>query len=212
VYYRVSMKDDSDAAEQARKAINNVSHESEMREELCNAVNNFFEYVRLIEKSPAIGDFDRERLIHLAMITCNARSPVERHPITREVLWAPVSEAPARLAGVLMRLLCGLRAIGAEESVSWKVIAKVALDSIPPPRRDLLEGLARKPGTSFNLTTLTAMARCSKSATRRALEELELLNVAERYHGVTPSGDTWGLTNSAREHFSALDQAVSQPE
>ncbi len=209
VYYRLPEGGDEDVAEQARRAIRNSSQSIEMRTELAGAVCEFFKQVESAEQTPEHAGLDVERLIHLAMLACRARSPVERDPIERFVTLAPQPEAPARLAGVLRRLWVGLCKIGVSETVAWRLIAKVAFDSIPSPRRELIEVLARKSEDCLEVATLAAEVRCSKTAVRRALEELELHGLVVSVPGVTGGSHCWSLTQWAQQRLSALGDCLS---
>jgi hypothetical protein len=209
VYYRLPEGGDEDVAEQARRAIRNSSQSSEMRTQLAGAVCEFFQQLESLEQPPKHAELDVERLIDLAMLACRARSPVERDPIERFVTRAPQPEAPARLAGVLRRLRVGLCKIGVSETVAWRLIAKVAFDSIPSPRRELIEVLARKP-KDVEVATLAAEVRCSKTAVRRALEDLELHGLVASVPGVTGGSHCWSLTQWTQQRLSALGNCLSE--
>jgi len=210
-YYRLPVADSQDAAEQARRAINNVSHVSEMRDQLSTAVKEIFGQFNFNELPSRVESHEQDRLINLAMLACRARSPVERDPIERHVLFTPQPEAPARLAAVLTRLFCGLRTIGVKDELAWKVITKVGFDCVPSPRRELFQGLANKAENSLSTQSLMAIARCSKTATRRALEELELLGILENVPGVTSkSPDYWALSQQALLCIRVLGEPASQ--
>lgn len=210
VYYRLPEGEDEDVAEQARRAIRNSSQPSEMRAELVSAVCEFFSRLESVEQTPKHSELDVERLIDLAMLTCRARSPVERDPVQRFVTLAPQPEAPARLAGVLRRLGVGLRRIGISETDVWQLIAKVALDSIPSPRRELVEVLARKPENSLEVATLASKVRCSKTAVRRALEDLELHGLVVADPGVGTDARYWSLSQWAQQRLTALGNCFSE--
>jgi hypothetical protein len=210
IYYRLPEGGDEDVAEQARRAIRNSSQPSEMRAELVSAVCEFFHQLESVEQTPEHAELDVERLIDFAVLTCRARSPVERDPVQRFVTLAPQPEAPARLAGVLRRLGVGLRRIGLSQTVAWQLITKVALDSIPSPRRELVEVLARKPDNSLEVATLAGKVRCSKTAVRRALEDLELHGLVVADPGVVSDAHHWSLSQWAQQRFIALGNCFSE--
>jgi hypothetical protein len=116
-----------------------------MRSELVDAVAGLFAAER--PEPRLLGDHERRELVGLAALVARARSPVERDRRTREVELVPGAEGPALLAVTLERLLAGLDALGCERERALEMIRRVALDSMPAIRRQLLEQLCASPGS-----------------------------------------------------------------
>jgi hypothetical protein len=74
----------------------------------------------------------------LAELVARARSSVDRDAYSREIELIPQPEAPARIALVLRRMLGGLVAIGTPPEDAWRLVAKMALDSLPAVRQAVL--------------------------------------------------------------------------
>ena len=80
-----------------------------------------------------------------------ARSPIERDRYSREIELVPDPEAPARFALILASLLEGLYAIGVEREHAWKLVTKVAFDSMPAQRRQVIRLLAEVETTTTKM-------------------------------------------------------------
>jgi len=198
-FYRVEIEE---RKEQSRRALEHVRRAKGMREELREAVAGFFAGLELPAEERRLSESDVERLVALADFVTLARSPVERDAYkTREIELVPDAEAPARFAGMLSSLLEGLRLIGLDEPTAWRLVAKVALDSMPAQRRKVIEHLAeheqttaREAATMLGLPTTTA---------RRTLEDLAAHGVVTRESGGEGKADTWALAAAIRDDYLA---------
>ena len=131
-----------DQEQQADRAMQHVSHERRMRQDLRAAVADLFSSVNLEAR-----DFDqsaRKRMAALATFVAHARSAVERDRYHREIELIPSSEMPGRLARTLRCLFQGLQTIGATTEECWRLTSQVALDCIPDVRRKVLTCLAQQ--------------------------------------------------------------------
>jgi DNA-binding MarR family transcriptional regulator len=206
--YRIDV---ADRKKQARRSLSHRSSAQIMRGELREAVTGFFGGLELPEEPPDLTEDEVERLVTLADFVTIARSPVERDTRnTREIELVPDAEAPGRFVGMLAALLEGLRLIGVDEETRWSLVVKVAFDSMPAQRRQVIELLARRDeaaktaevGTSLGLPTSTA---------KRTLEDLAAHGILERQkqgEGST-SPDLWRLTDGKRAEYAA---AVAGPQ
>jgi CRP-like cAMP-binding protein len=161
----------ANADEIARRSLEHVGSERAMRDELRGCVRQFFDALSLPDAAPRPSPDDTERLIILATFAVRARSAVERDNYSREIELIPEPEAPTRLVNVLARMLGSLRIIGVTDEWAWRTVAKLALDSIPQIRRDVLEHLVDQ---SIPVTTATVCEACGypKRTAERALEDL----------------------------------------
>lgn len=159
-----------DGGEQVRRALARGDDDARMRGELSASVRAVLDHAgpaHARELDPAAVD----RLVALAELAARCRSAIERDGYTREVELIPEAEAPARIALVLRRLLDGLDVVGCPPSERWRLVTKVALDSMPALRLATLHHLvnygtpttAKETGEALGYPTTTA---------RRALEDL----------------------------------------
>ena len=131
---------------------------------------------------------ESETLVMLAALATKCRSAVERDGYLREIELVPDAEAPARLVKQLAHLLKGVRCIGAPDEQAWRIVRKVALDSIPDLRRNVLEMVA----TGGRSTQAMADALDYPPTTmRRACEDLAAHHIITRESGGKGNSDTW---------------------
>ena len=197
-FYRIEV---DERKEQTRRALEHVRRARGMRAELRDAVAGFFAGLELPDGADhTLTDADIKRLISLADFVTLARSPVERDAYsTREIELVPDAEAPARFAGMLASLLEGLRVIGLEDGPAWQLVTKVALDSMPAPRRKVIEHLivhttktTKDVATVLGLPTTTA---------RRTLEDLAAHGVVTRKSAGKGKSDVWALSPATRDDY-----------
>lgn len=157
-----------DGAEQVAAALDRGDDEPVMRAELTEAVRAVLALASA--EVSKLDDAERIRLTALAALAARARSAVERDGYTREITLIPASEAPARIALVLRRLLDGLTGIGTPREIAWHLIAKLALDCLPDVRRKVLVDVV-----TLGATTTKALGErlgYPTTTARRNLEDL----------------------------------------
>jgi prepilin-type processing-associated H-X9-DG protein len=146
----------------------------------------------------ALDQADEDLLVDVATLATTARSAVIRERYSREIELVPQTEAPARLARQLHKLLLSLDAIGLDHGDARAAIARVGLDSIPSPRREALELLLDATGALTTAQIATRLALPTKT-TSRTLEELTALHLSVRRKA--GEGDTapnmWSATSAA---------------
>lgn len=197
VIYRVSV---DDARAQGRASLAHHGRERTMRDELSEAVVALFAGLDLTNPPPP-SPADMERLVALAVLVAQARSPVVRDKYRREIELIPDSEAPARVIGALVRLLTGLRMIGVDESEAWRVTVKVGLDSMPAARRRTLEFLLER--ESANTTEIATTLGLPNPTAHRVLEDLAAHNVIERESQGAGKADIWRIQAWTVEQWRA---------
>src|SRR5439155_8243728 len=138
----------------------------------------------------------------LATLAVRCRSAVERDGHTREVLLIPEPEAPGRLAGALLRLHNGLRAIGATDADIWRLVTQCALDSMPALRRAVLGSLLRRQAVST--TGVAETIGYPTQTTRRALEDLTAHGVLVRSPMGPGKADEWAVSKWARARMPTV--------
>ena len=134
-----------------------------------------------------------------------------------ELEYAPEPEAPTRFAKVLLALGSGIALAYDRKRVSsqeLRLILRVALDCLPVIRRRVITALvdgAIEADTEGELPTtkIAGMARCSTTAIRRALEDLEALNVVICHKAGTGKADRWELEGPWADLFQGLTREVA---
>lgn len=203
--YRLQHNDDDQRA-MTRQALRRVGRDAQMRTELEEAVTGFFGALEIESAPEPLTEADEDRLIGIAMLTAKARSVVDRDAKTRDIELTHDAEIPVRLASMLRRVLHGLRVIGVPNAEAWTIIQKVALDSIPKLRAEIIRLVADEIGGGgyepLTAKRIEKALKTSAQSTRRALEEL-------RAHCILDSEDaTIGNSKVADWKFSELGVAL----
>jgi hypothetical protein len=167
-----------------------------MRSELHEAVRDYLSSVDVPTLRPASTD-EEDLIAALAVLACYARSPVERDPRTRELLLVHQPEGPARIARQLHKLLVCLDAIGADAPA---VLERIALDSIPSPRREVLMHMLA--GGRFLTGGVATALKLPTVSAERALEELTA-------HGLLTRSKA-GEAHTAANLWEASTQALAR--
>ena len=148
-----------------------------MRAELAKAVAGLF---AAPSKPPrGISEAEIERIGRVIDLVVRLRAPVERDRGTRELEAVYGAEGAARIGLALERLLVGLDALGVEREHALNVVESVALDSVPPQRRQAYECVTAKDEGAT--TTEVAIALGLPTVTvRRVLEDLAAYGLIDR--------------------------------
>jgi hypothetical protein len=197
IFYRLPP---TDAAKQGTAALD-LDDDGQMRAELVAAVTAFFATVQPPAKPPKLKDAELRRMVALATLAARCRSAVERDGRTRELLFVPEAEPPARLAKALWRLLEGITSIGVDRATAWQVVTKTALDCMPSRRRIALEALG-----ALEEPTTTDVAEKADQPTptiRLALEDLTAHHLVKRLPQGRGKPDRWRLTEQAQTWWQA---------
>ena len=87
-------------------------------------------------------------------------------------------EAPARLVKVLQAFDSALARVGCGCRTRKRVLLRVALDSAPPVRRDILLALAKAEGAELGTQALrVAAGGVAETTTRTACEDMQALGL-----------------------------------
>lgn len=178
VYYRFD-GELNDAFQEVMMAL--ADEKDEWRQILCAAVRQFFEGLDLKFGANAprrkFTDFERIRIYNLASMAARCRSGVARDSYTKEIVGARETELAIRLSKILAQLLIGLDIIGVPEQTQWRLLTKVAMDSMPKLRRILIEATGSK---DMTVDEARGLMGCSLSVAKRVVEDLELHNIVYR--------------------------------
>lgn len=185
--YRLSIKD---RKEHARWSLLNANRTSTIREEIQTAVQRFMASLPR-GQSPTVPDYVIDRILHLANILAVGRSYVHRDR-NDQFICLPQTELAGRVAKQLLRIgqsVAVVRGKPAVTSAEIPIMRRVALDSLPSNRRELLALLwaNRNIGRGWELFS-AAIPRLSKSTIKRELENLAYLGAVTKGAAPTVSG------------------------
>lgn len=207
IYYRLPV---TDGWGESIKILQN-DRDKDMAEELAEVVEAFFYGLGLSEwNATQVRDLRQSeinRLIALSQFATQARSGVQRDYQQREIVDVPQAESPMRFTQEFQRLYLGMDLIGVDDEDKWRVLHKVAMDSMPLVRRAAIEtmiekcgGLGGEWGRGATVAELGDYMRVSQTTVRRTLEDLEAHRVVEHAQG--ENGELmkgWRLTKWAWE-------------
>lgn len=151
----------------------------QMRRELADAMCGIIAGADLTKVSRPFTESERSALSRFAIYTARARTVVERDSYTGDLLVIPLPEGPGRLALALRRMYGGLEAVGVEPERAWRMLARLASDSVPSVRAKLLGHVARL-AEPTKTDTIAESVDMVKRTAERNLEDLSLLGMVER--------------------------------
>jgi DNA-binding HxlR family transcriptional regulator len=210
---RVDVGDDIDLAEVALHS----GDGSEPRRVIAEAVAGLLAHLDY-STAPELTDDLAPVIKGVATFVARSRSPVEWDYKQTSIELVGDPESPTRLVKALDRLRAGLLLIGVEPAEVRRLLVKVALDSIPKPRRLVLDHLLEQPG----LTTTKALAAKLDLPTKtvgRRLSELAAHGMVKRHAGADLKGDDddydgradyWELTPWALTLVSMFETETSE--
>jgi hypothetical protein len=189
--------DSSDGWGETYKALT-VAHPEQLSALLQGCINRFADECGLDwdapPELPELDTHDRARLIAFSQFSSHGRSAVIRDPYSREIVQASTGEYPIRLALALGQMLRSLRFIGVDEPDCWRIVRKLAFDSIPGSRRlALMALLSGKQSTG----TIAEYLRVSQSTVRRSLEELSVHSLVDRTDAAM-----WRISSWAKDRLA----------
>ena len=198
---------DIDPEDVSRRAMAHIGREREMRRALTAAVDSVVDAADTADALRPLSEVEYERLRDLAIFAVRARSAVERDGYSQDVLFLPEPEGPPRFLLSLRRLMGGLESIGCDDDEVWTVLGRVALDSMPKVRRQLLDVLGGstgqpEPGGPVQTKDAATAADLPTSTARRVLEDLNLLGlvVRSKVGAADNSADQWALSEFTRRY------------
>jgi hypothetical protein len=178
VYLTADEESDIDAARAALRTQGTEDEKWMPAREIVEKLEVSTEGHRDITTLPVEAD---EVIVALALLCAKARTPIHRDGYTRAVHYSPQAEGPARLAQQLAAFLKGCIVSGQPIRDAFLRMRRVALDSIPEERRNVLGLLARDGKLSIG-----SLSERNSLGDRRASEimnDLALLGLCELQPG-----------------------------
>lgn len=203
-YYRMPVAND---AVMSMRAALMSGGEPEIRATLSKAVIHFFDKL----STPTLGELNEtelNKLVALATLTVKARSQIGREATgDRDIFLVPDPEVPTRFVKVLRLLYNALLCLGVRRPRAWDLIEKVAQDSMPKLRHDVLMLVER--WWEMPLTDLEEELTFSRTTIRRCLEELACFGLVRIKGGHKRNGVTtvWEATELLHRLY---DQGMSR--
>lgn len=181
----VRSPDPSDAQREAdaRQAIRNLGSERRMREELRDAAHGLLREMDT-KRVPVMTNDDLDLLVRAANIVTRARSSAE-YSFKGDLEYAHDPERPTRFAKQLGQVWRGGCAIGMSREEAMALAMRVARDTCPPVRLEVLLALAQS-GTGMTERELRAKVHRPRSTLHRTLETLGPSGM--RLLSATPTG------------------------
>jgi len=181
---------------QFRRALRHAGPLSkQMRKELAESVAGLFAG-RRGEPQP-ISDEEADRIDRVISLAVKLRGAVERDRFHREIQAIYGAEGTARIGLTLERLLAGLDTLGVTRSKALEIVEAIALDSVPPARRNAYEHL--RSSTSLDETTskIAAVLGLPTVTVRRTLEDLAAYGLIKRTSQGQGNADLWSIVPGA---------------
>jgi hypothetical protein len=192
----------------AHAAFEHVGRETQMREELKEAVRDLVSHPPGREHS--ISDQAvRDRLVALGSYVARARSPVDRDQ-QGEIRLVLDPEAPTRVVKMFAQLWRASGLLGLDVEAAWQLVRRVGLDSIPKLRRVILDYLATSI-TPRSTTDIAEAVEHPSRTTRRALEDLTAHRVIHRLPEGQVKADRWALTDQTADWLAVTLPVSSVP-
>ena len=169
-----------------------------MRKELADAVAALF--AGRCAEPRKISEAEIKRIDDAIMLAVRLRGAVARDRQSREIEAVYGAEGTARIGLALERLLAGLDTLGVARQTALKVIESVALDSVPPSRRQAYEYLRDLRGQEATTPNIAKHMALPTVTVRRVLEELIAYRLASRTSQGQGKPDLWRWIDWEFEH------------
>jgi hypothetical protein len=178
IYIRPDSNSDNDRLESGTHALDNVGHETVMRQELAAAVAGVLQGVKATACD--ISKKDKKLILEISNLLTRTRTAIERD-YRGNVIDAHDAEMPTRFAKQLIQIMRGGLAIGMKRKAALKLILRCAWDSVPKLRLQLLRDVAAHPdSTSSNIRRRLQKPRFTVEQTLQALHILGLMTCREQ--------------------------------
>lgn len=188
------------------KAIDNVDHDKQMKEELMGVTAPFLEFGFDEMVAPKLDMDLHKRIIRLAQFGARLRGTVSRDTYNNEIMTGkPFAEVGSRLGIQLAKLARSLAVVRGKTTVTekeYRLVRKVMLDTVSQRCEDIVRCLYQHQTTMkqqqghLTAADIATQTRYPMTTVRRVIEDLHLLNVIARTGG-SGSGykHSWSLSD-----------------
>ena len=193
---------------QAYTALRTSGNEQQIRAEMQELAGQLFQdFERNTDLRLEFLDDIHHYIAPLAALVASCRTPVERG-FNREIEFIHTTEGYARLSKQLYGLLSGCIAIGCSISEAWQTVVRVALDTIPEQRAQILETVILNEEVtgkeSYSLEKLRAITRLPQTTNRRIVCDLYSVGVLDCYPGEGSKPSEYWLSGKIREYIESF--------
>jgi hypothetical protein len=180
-------------------ALAHMGQEDKMRHELAGATAGLL--ANLPGAEYPVDDEVRDKLVALACLASQSRSPVQRD-YKGEIELVLDAEAPTRIIKQLGQLWRAGGLLGLSREDTWEMVHRAGFDSISKLRGAILRHLGRHDVLRTTTDIGHAVAHPTRSV-RRALEDLTAHGVVTRKPAGQGRPDGWALSERARGWYTA---------
>ena len=187
----------------AKRAIDFQGKEAEMREDLAQAMHDFYASLKL-PCNPKLLDRTQNRIANLAAFCVKARSSVVRSPYgNKDIIYVPEAEAPPRLAKQLATFTKALVICGVKKD-PYAITRRLALHGIPKVKLAIISVLNQE----MDYTSLEKIAlniRYSQKTTRRYLDELYAFGITQIRRASKNRSDRYALSDNSLDQIEKAE-------
>jgi hypothetical protein len=201
IYYRPIMPD---GITMAIRAMSGSGKEITMREELKVCFARYIHGTTIPKVVPEIPREIGQKIANLACFAVLARSGVVRDGYSRDIRLIPAPEQPTRLAKQFGTLYKALEIIESNPSENYRIVHRVAIDTIPSSRKEIFLKLY-KSSEWVEGKEIIQSSNQSESVIRRHLEEIEGLRLTQKRSGEGINSYQWALSPKCETFMKAMD-------
>ena len=210
MYYRMAS---SEAAEWAKcKSVLSNSAKSAWQAEIRAMARNFFEVLDLrfdgkhgkVAPRRRLTVYEEDRVIRMGQWIARCRSTMSREGYTHDIILPPEKEDASRLVSGFGQLLVGLETIGVAEEKRWKIVGKVAMDSMPASRRIAVDAIRIEMENGEEGATTQEVidaTRMSRKPVERLLQDLDVYGMVVKKESGEGRKARWALTEACRREW-----------
>lgn len=167
-----------------------------MHKELADAITKLFSTPVGKPQGLVAGSDEYKALKKTIRLVVRLRGATARDRYKRELEYVYGIEGSGRIGLCLNQLLAGLDSLGLDRTTALAVVTSVAMDSVPPLRRNAYEFLCQQRdafGALENRTTAQVAEALGypTNTIRRVLEDLAVYHLAKRAKGGQGKSDNW---------------------
>jgi hypothetical protein len=196
-------------------AINLAMTRTEVPSDLCDVVADTLIDAGLREGMAVPDDLsvaDLDRLTNLAQFVSDCRISIARSNWDKAQYEVGQVEVPIRVAFNMVNIYHGMTWLGIARHDKWKVIYRMAMDSMPNSRSHVIKQLLTS-DVSLNANQLATIIGLGPSTALYALQDLRLAGVTQFEKSVVRDGEMkWGLTENAISILHRVRRFVTMSE
>lgn len=158
------------------------------QDELASIIGGFFlscglEFGHAIKPEHEPTRPESIRMHHMAKLAAHCRGGVTRDRTGNIISHRRGVEVPKRLSQTLHQLFKGMSEIGVPETDMWRILTKIALDSMPAVRLDTIMLAWRKPDGIVTSGDIRKASGMSLTPVKNVIDDLEHHGVLEKVTG-----------------------------